>query len=219
MMVKVNEIFYSVQGEGPETGYPAIFVRFSGCNLACRFCDTDHQQSTEVSVDSLYQSILALADDFGCRKIIITGGEPTQQYEALELLVARLLRAFQFEVSLETNGTGLDVLSSVFSGCTAIVVSPKTSNFRVPERFSTKFPNIVLKFLIQTGEEEEYEEVLKTLESYREGRNMTACDVYFQPVDNSYVILRVLLMGWFPRLNTVVRPRLSVQIHKMVGVK
>lgn len=218
MIAKVNEIFYSVQGEGPETGYPAIFVRFSGCNLACSFCDTDHQRSTEVSVDSLFQSILAMAKDFGCYKVIITGGEPTQQYDALELLTARLIRN-QFSVSIETNGTGLECLSSVFSGCTAIVVSPKTPDFKVPERFATKFPNMVLKFLIQTGEDEELSQVMKTLESYSDGRDMRDQIVYFQPVDNSYVILRVLLMGWFPKLNTIVTPRLSVQIHKMVGVK
>ena len=83
-MRKINEIFYSLQGEGAHTGTPAVFVRFSGCNLKCDFCDTSHESGIEM------------------RMVILTGGEPGLWID--DALVNALHKAGKY-VAIETNGT------------------------------------------------------------------------------------------------------------------
>ncbi len=97
-MRKINEIFYSLQGEGYHTGTPAVFVRFAGCNLKCAFCDTIHDVGTDMTDDD----ILAEVVKYPSRMVILTGGEPSLQVD--ECLVERLHRAGKY-VCIETNGT------------------------------------------------------------------------------------------------------------------
>lgn len=98
--MKINEIFYSVQGEGHYTGTPAVFLRFSGCNQQCSFCDTQHQSFTEMTEADIITAVC----QYPARHIVITGGEPTLQLTAS--LVARL-HAEGFFVQIETNGSCL----------------------------------------------------------------------------------------------------------------
>ena len=72
---KVNEIFYSIQGEGRHAGRAAIFVRFSGCNLKCPFCDTDFKKYDEMGAIDILNKIQLLSPD--CKFVVFTGGEPT----------------------------------------------------------------------------------------------------------------------------------------------
>ena len=76
---KVNEIFYSIQGEGRHAGRAAIFVRFSGCNLKCPFCDTDFKKYEEMEAIDILNKIQLLSPD--CKFIVFTGGEPTLQVD------------------------------------------------------------------------------------------------------------------------------------------
>ena len=99
-MYRINEIFYSLQGEGHWAGTPAVFVRFSGCNLRCHFCDTDFGDSTEMSAEAIVEAVLDAGGD--CRTVIITGGEPALQLDE-NLLLA--LHSHHFYVCIETNGT------------------------------------------------------------------------------------------------------------------
>lgn len=98
MTLRVNEIFYSLQGEGHFTGTPAVFLRLSGCNLRCPFCDTDHSGHTLMS----YDEILGNLTPFPSRHIVITGGEPALQLTA-EFVA--LLHAAGWFVQVETNGS------------------------------------------------------------------------------------------------------------------
>ena len=75
---KVNDIFYSLQGEGFWTGTPAVFVRLSGCNLQCPFCDTDHFSGRDLSADEIVEAV----KEFPATHVIITGGEPAMQLDA-----------------------------------------------------------------------------------------------------------------------------------------
>ena len=72
-MRKINEIFYSLQGEGYYTGTPAIFIRFSGCNLKCSFCDTQHEEGTMMTDDE----IIAEVKKYPAVTVVLTGGEPS----------------------------------------------------------------------------------------------------------------------------------------------
>jgi len=109
--LKINEIFYSVQGEGANAGMPAVFVRLSGCNLKCKFCDTSHERYKEFDIAELEKRI----SKFKCRNIIWTGGEPTLQ------LTADILKYFvKYYNCIETNGS-----NPVPEGVDYITCSPK----------------------------------------------------------------------------------------------
>lgn len=99
-LMKINEIFYSLQGEGHYTGTPAVFVRFAGCNLKCSFCDTDFTSFTEMTEDDIVRE----TGQYPTNHIVITGGEPTLQITAS--LVSKLHDAGKY-VQIETNGTNV----------------------------------------------------------------------------------------------------------------
>lgn len=106
--LKINEIFHSIQGESSWVGYPTVFIRTSGCNLRCRYCDTTYayyQGETRTIT-----SILAEVESHGARHVCLTGGEPLLQPQSLELM--RRLCDLGYQVSLETGGsidcTGVD---------------------------------------------------------------------------------------------------------------
>jgi organic radical activating enzyme len=97
-MYRVNEIFYSLQGEGYHTGRAAVFIRFAGCNLRCPFCDTDFDSYTDMTAEQ----ILAAISDYPSRFVVLTGGEPTLQ--VTEPFID-LLHQHGYEVAMESNGT------------------------------------------------------------------------------------------------------------------
>lgn len=97
-MKKINEIFYSLQGEGFYTGVPSVFVRFSGCNLKCSFCDTQHESGTLMS----NEQILEYINQFPCNQVILTGGEPSLWID--QAFIEMLHTAGKY-ICIETNGT------------------------------------------------------------------------------------------------------------------
>ena len=116
-MLALAEIFFSVQGEGTWTGTPAVFVRLAGCNLNCRFCDTDYATKSFASVGAIVASVRELGGD--CPMVILTGGEPFAQSETPELVAA--LRADGRRIHIESNGTiAVTLPSDVW-----LTVSPK----------------------------------------------------------------------------------------------
>ena len=117
--MKINEIFYSLQGEGFHTGTPAVFVRFSGCNLRCPFCDTDHHQARGMSP----QEILAEARQYPSRHVVFTGGEPALQLNA-ELL--DLFHSAGYYIQIETNGS-----NPVPTGVDWVTCSPKDAPWQI----------------------------------------------------------------------------------------
>ena len=113
-MYRVNEIFYSLQGEGFWTGTPMVFLRLSGCNLKCPFCDTEHGSFREMTAEEIVREMQA----YGCGRACVTGGEPSLQLDK-ELVDA--LHDAGFRIHVETNGT-----RPLPEGVDWVTLSPKT---------------------------------------------------------------------------------------------
>ncbi len=114
----VNEIFSSLQGEGLNTGRPAVFVRLAHCNLSCNWCDTSFDDYEEMTVDKILDNVQA----FDLDSVIVTGGEPTIHAGFAKLIEG--LKAAGYWVALETNGIR-GLLPEVANKIDYISVSPK----------------------------------------------------------------------------------------------
>jgi 7-carboxy-7-deazaguanine synthase len=120
--MRIAEIFYSVQGEGGLVGVPSVFVRTSGCNLRCSWCDTPYTSWNPEGDDLSVDEILARASAFGAaRHAVLTGGEPMIAPGIVEL--SRRFRERGMHVTIETAGT---VFAAV--ECDLMSISPKLSN-------------------------------------------------------------------------------------------
>lgn len=120
-VVKIAEVFYSVQGEGKLVGVPSVFIRTSGCNLRCVWCDTPY---TSWAPEGEMRTVASLVDEtvaFGARHVVLTGGEPMIAPEAVALTEA--LRARGLHITVETAGT---VFAAV--ACDLMSISPKLAN-------------------------------------------------------------------------------------------
>lgn len=114
-MFRLNEIFYSLQGEGYHTGTPAVFIRFSGCNLRCAFCDTRHQEGKLMSLEDIVTEIKRYPN---AGMVVLTGGEPSLFID--EDFVEAIKEAGKL-VAIETNGT-----RPLPSNLDWVTLSPKT---------------------------------------------------------------------------------------------
>ena len=123
-MYKVNEIFYTLQGEGAHMGIPAVFVRFSGCNLRCPWCDTEFTDFTSMTAEDIVVAIQDLYNTPNKRRkmVVLTGGEPGLQVD--KPLVDALHNA-GFYICIETNGT-----RPLPAGIDWITCSPKESSLQ-----------------------------------------------------------------------------------------
>ncbi len=118
--MKINEIFYSIQGEGISAGKPRLFIRLSGCNLRCNFCDTKyHIKGREINKTD--QKLLEKYDEW-----CITGGEPLLQQQAIMDLIDRYS---PYKVEIETNGTIIPE-PRIFSHINQWNISPKEKRFQ-----------------------------------------------------------------------------------------
>jgi len=100
-MLKINEIFYSIQGESSHAGLPCVFIRLTYCNLRCSYCDTEYAfyEGKEMSIDE----IIGETKKYKCNLVEVTGGEPLMQKESFELL--KRLCDDNYDVLLETSGS------------------------------------------------------------------------------------------------------------------
>jgi len=114
--LKINEIFYSIQGEGKWAGLPNIFIRTTGCNLRCSFCDTiyAYDEGKEMTIEEILNDI----SKYSCKYICITGGEPLLQDEVLKLI--NILLKDNYKICLETNGS---ISLKKFVGKTFLMIS------------------------------------------------------------------------------------------------
>jgi 7-carboxy-7-deazaguanine synthase len=212
MHYTVKEVFYTLQGEGFHTGRPAVFCRFSGCNLwtgreadrasaVCQFCDTDFvgvgpDGGRFASADALAGAVAAqwpTANSTGARPFVVcTGGEPLLQLDE-DLLAA--FHARRFEVAIETNGTRIPP-----SGVDWICVSPKAR----AELLLTNGNELKLVYPQEGGEPERYE-------------NLDFEHFFLQPMDGPNLVENAEAAVRFCLAHP--RWRLSLQTHKLLGIR
>lgn len=222
-MLEVQHIFATIQGEGPYAGWPAIFVRLGGCNLACAFCDTEFESFKTMNISDIVVEVVGLSrpllnpppkgggknlgkgEGKKVELIVITGGEPFRQ--PIEKLCDMLL-AEGFTVQIETNGT---LYRSLPEGV-EIVCSPKnTGTGYFPVRPDLLARVNAFKFLI-SAHNKDYAQVPDI------GQNGTI-PVYVQPMDEGDAAKNAANVRLAVSLAQENGYRLSMQLHKIIGVE
>lgn len=186
-MFKLHSIFDSIQFEGAQPAVPARFVRFSGCNLTCPWCDTDHVTTQEYSLDALLDEIMSwypglvkiepTPEDGATpvpRTLIFTGGEPFMQEEFPDLL-SRLAETLPLDIRIETNGHFADAYGES-PETTWLTVSPK---FLSEEQFLGLLEAVRIdEFKLLFGQHEPY---LSLLEQFYSEHTDDEGEEYVQP--------------------------------------
>jgi organic radical activating enzyme len=169
MKYRVNEIFHSLQGEGINAGRAAVFIRFSGCNLKCPFCDTDFRNYESLEVDEIISRIYkALGNNPLPRLCVITGGEPTLQ---LDIKLIEAIHRQGMQICLETNGT-----MPVPPGIDFVTVSPKSPFLFNAEVKVTKCAEVKVVMTEKIS-----------VEAIRAFERIEADYYYIQPCDTGYI--------------------------------
>lgn len=174
--MKINEIFYSLQGEGALTGVPSVFVRLAGCPLRCKWCDTKYALEPKAGQEMSVEEVVEKVREFPTNRVVVTGGEPLVGEGVGEFLTA--VKAAGAHVTVET--AGIEFVADL--PCDLMSISPKMSN-STPEgpheasheqmRFNLEALqglinnyNYQLKFVVDTaGDLDEIAECLEQLEN------------------------------------------------------
>ncbi len=207
MKLKVNEIFFSIQGESNYNGRPCIFVRLTGCNLRCSYCDTRYAYYDGKGME--IEEILETVARYGCNIVEVTGGEPLIQKNT-PVLIKSLLDS-GFEVLLETNGT-MDI-SNIDERCIKII------DIKCP--FSGEAQKNNMENLKILGKRDELKFVIANKEDFYFAKEVLnkwniipfrPNPVHFSPVFG--ILEPRLLAEWI--LQDKLEVRLNLQIHKII---
>ncbi|MEA4918779.1 7-carboxy-7-deazaguanine synthase QueE [Proteiniphilum sp.] len=193
MNLNVNEIFYSLQGEGGRSGQASIFIRLAKCNLTCSFCDTDYERGIKMTTDEVLRTI----EPYGCKWIIWTGGEPTLQ---LNDAVVALFKEKGYLQAIETNGT-----RRVPRGIDYITCSPKQEFEKVRELI----PEVdELRFPIQKGDPLPDVTILPKAKYH-----------FLSPIFDDQQIIQENIDYCVSLVKQNPLWALSLQIHKLIGIR
>ncbi len=204
-LLKVNEIYYSIQGESSKAGLPCVFVRLTYCNLRCSYCDTEY--AFYEGEEKTIEEIIAEVKKFNCNLIEITGGEPLVQSESIELMTK--LCDEGFEVMIETGGSLpiKDIDKRVM-----IIMDLKCPSSKMMKK--NLYQNIdyikkidEIKFVI--GSRKDYDWSKEIVDTYRLNDK---CSVLFSVVFGQ--LEPVQLINWI--LEDRLKVRFQLQIHKII---
>jgi 7-carboxy-7-deazaguanine synthase len=202
--MKVNEIFYSIQGEGLFTGVPTVFLRTTGCNLRCSFCDTKYAytEGTEIALEEILDKIKT----YPCKNICITGGEPLLQKDTSQLI--KVLLDKKYMISLETNGS-IDIKR--YTGKKSLIVS---LDVKCPSSGMTA--QMILKNISSLSKKDQLKFIIHNKTDYEYAKNILQkykpqCTVFFQPVWGTNP---QKLASWI--LDDKLPIRLGLQLHKII---
>jgi len=201
--LQVTEIFKSIQGEGEDSGKPTTFIRLTGCNLRCSWCDTTYAYTKGKLLD--IAAIVEKVKKLGCLNICLTGGEPLRQKQTTVLLAE--LKKLGCRITVETNGT-IDI--SQFNYVDRFVVDYKLPSAKAEQPFYQKNlkhlrPTDELKFVI--ANRKDYE----TAKNFIENNNIKT-KVIFSPRWHKRTVKAVA--NWIVKDSLPVR--YSLQLHKVI---
>jgi len=204
-VLRITEIFHSLQGESRSMGWPTVFVRLTGCPLRCGYCDTAYAFRGGEWMEQ--EDICRRVAEFGCRHVTVTGGEPLAQKEVLPLLVS--LCDAGYETSLETSGS-LDV--SGVDPRVSIVMDIKTPGSGEVDK--NRWENLSLlrekdQIKLVIGDREDYEWARTQL---RERGLADMAEVLFSPVQGQ--LAPADLADWI--LEDGLPVRFQLQLHKIL---
>jgi 7-carboxy-7-deazaguanine synthase len=205
--LKVCEIFASIQGESSLQGFPCVFIRLSGCNLNCSYCDTEYakKEGRVLSQKEIYETVA----DFGIPYVCITGGEPMLQNGTAEL--SKLFLEKDFRVSVETNGT-FD--ASILPEGTIRIIDIKCPGSKESEKTDSRNLDLTLrretdefKFVIESKEDFDY-----AVDFVKKHDLLKTGTVLISPVAGkiNYENVAGLLVKELPEA------RLNIQIHRII---
>ena len=203
-MLKINEIFYSIQGESSKSGMPCIFVRLTYCNLRCSYCDTDY--SFHEGADMSIKQILKKIKEYNCNLVEITGGEPLLQKECIDLM--KVLLEKKYQVMLETSGSlpikkvPKEVIKIVDFKCPTSKMHKKNEWGIVGDLQE----HDEIKFVI--GDYEDYKWTKNKINYY----NLNDKNILLSPVHD--VLEPKVLSEWV--LKDGIKARVQLQLHKYI---
>lgn len=209
--LKINEIFFSIQGESSHAGKPCVFVRLTYCNLRCTYCDTEY--AFYDGRDMLIDEIVKEVKKYNCRTVEVTGGEPLMQ-KPVHTLMTRLCDE-GYEVLIETGGS-LDI--SIIDPRVFKIMDLKcpSSNMMHKNRYENiphLLPHDEVKFVIGTREDYEW-----AIEQIRQYHIQVKCGtILFSPVFGS--IEPVEIVNWMltdQLQKEIPNLRFQIQMHKMI---
>lgn len=209
----VHSIFHTIQGEGPHTGRPAVFIRLAGCNLQCPACDTDYTSYRKIVDTNILVSEVKLLAPPTRAMVVITGGEPFRQN--LSLLVRRLHDS-GYEVQIETNGTLAPV--EFPWGQAYIVCSPKAGKVHKDLR------DVIdcYKYVVAAGEIDPRDGLpLRALDGVRPARPHEgfAGRVYVNPQDDKELIQNSANVKAALDVAMQFGYTFGLQVHKLVNME
>ena len=204
-MLRVTEIYYSIQGEGSKSGLPCVFVRLSGCNLRCSWCDTEYGFSGGKEMSCA--EILRTVQEYNCSLVEVTGGEPLMQTETPELV--DLFLENEYSVMVETGGS-LDI--SVLSDKTIKIVDMKCPGSGMSEK--NDYENLQrltaideLKFVVADKKDFDWSCALIKKHQLENRDNLIFSPVYGE-------VKLADLADWI--MKSGLKVRLQVQLHKYI---
>ncbi len=205
MTLKINEIFYSIQGESSRTGLPCIFIRLTYCNLRCSYCDTEYAFYN--GQDMTINKIISKIKKYPSRLVMITGGEPLLQKDCINLMEKLLCE--KYSVMLETSGSlklkdvPEAVIKIVDFKCPASKMKSK-NDWAILADIQEKDE---IKFVI--ANKEDYDWSKKMIEKHNLNK---ICPILFSPVSNKIDISK--LADWI--LEDGLNVKLQMQLHKYI---
>jgi len=208
--LEVKHLFPTLQGEGPFVGYPSVFIRLGGCNLACSFCDTNFEEFHSMRVADIVGQVQSLAEDEQGHRVrhlvVITGGEPLRQNI---VPLCEMLIAGGFQIQIETNGTLYRQLPKEVT----IVCSPKNTTGTYAPIREDLLPRLqALKFLI-SKHDTKYSQVGEV------GQAKYGTPIYVQPMDEYDPARNAANVAYATDMAIRYGYRLSLQTHKMLGIE
>jgi 7-carboxy-7-deazaguanine synthase len=193
-MIKINEMYPAIEGEGVWQGLLCYFIRFSGCNLECEFCDTDHKSCKEYHSQKIKNNVIEYFKDVNSiKRVVITGGEPFLQKEKLIELINFLLDVDKCYISIYTNGTIEIPLEIIRKSKVHIILDYKIKDASkmLEENLKNLTPKDIIKFVVDKTEQ--LPNIQRIIENYNSTFVITPSYQIINPMDiaNKMIKLKI----------------------------